>query len=173
MDHDDRPAPWSRATIGPDGLTLNPWSPSLIIGGPAVMSLERLAERGIALADLYAEGEPGDEELFVRYVARTRTAASDEALLEWARTVGYRRVWLPERVVDLTAPVAEAGIAETRCRVCTLQWRDDTLEFWHGVRMAGAFPGFCLACGASLPEWTVRSGTTAEEVRRPAPTEVA
>ena len=165
MDHDDRPTPWSRATITGDGLTLNPWAPNLITGGPAVMSLEPLAERGIALADLYAEGDPGDEELVVRYVARTRTRASDETLLRWARTVGYRRVWMPERVVDLSAPAAELGLAETRCRVCTLEWRDDTVEFWHGVRMAGAFPGFCLGCGASLPEWTVREGTCAEQAR--------
>jgi hypothetical protein len=153
---DDRLMPWCRATIAGDALTLNPWTPQLIRGGPAAMSLERLHATGVALADLYAEGEPGDEELFVRYVGRSpRTAATDAALLAWARTVGYRRVWLPGRVVDLDVADAPVGPAETACPTCGLEWRDDTPEFWHGVRRAGAFPGYCLACGGSLPEWRV------------------
>lgn len=157
MDHDDRPTPWCRATISGDTITLNPWAPALIRGGPAVMTLERLAERGIALADLSAEGDPHEEELFVEYVARLRTDTSDEALLAWAQTVGYRRVWLADRVVDLDVAAAKIGLAETACRTCGLEWRDDSADFWNGVRAAGAFPAFCLACGSSLP-WRVAAG---------------
>ena len=156
MQHDDRPMPWCRATIAQDTVTLNPWTPQLIRGGPASMTLERLAGAEVALADLTAEGDPGDEELFVRYVPRSpRTERSDAALLAWAATVGYRRVWMPERVVDLDPGAEPIGLAETTCRCCRLLWRDDSDDFWHGVRQAGAFPGFCMACGASLPEWRV------------------
>jgi hypothetical protein len=154
MPPDDQLMPWCRATITSDGITLNPWNPQLIRGGPAAMALERLHDSGVALADLYAEGEPGDEELFVRYVARTGTEQSDETVLMWAQTVGYRRVWLADRVVDCERTDARVGgLAETTCRTCGLAWRDDTPEFWSTVRQAGAFPAFCLACGASLPEW--------------------
>jgi hypothetical protein len=153
---ESRLMPWCRATIAGDAVTLNPWTPQLIRGGPAAMSLERLAATGVALADLYAEGEPGDEELLVRYVAHSlRSAATDAALVAWARTVGYRRVWLPAGVVDLDVAQAPVGPAATACPTCGLEWRDDTPEFWLGVRSAGAFPGFCLACGGSLPEWRV------------------
>ena len=156
MDHDELLMPWCRAAIAGEAVTLNPWTPALIRGGPASMALERLADTGVALADLYADGEPGDEELVVRYVARSpRTEASDAALVAWARTVGYRRIWLPGLVVDLDAAEAPVGVAETTCRTCGLTWRDDTDAFWASVRKAGAFPGYCLACGASLPEWRV------------------
>jgi hypothetical protein len=159
MFDDDQLMPWCRATIRDGSVTLNPWTPQLIRSGPVSMALERLHETGTALADLYAQGDPGDEELLVRYVGRTGTGASDEALLGWAGTVGYRRVWLPGRVEDLDVAAADAGgLAETACRTCGLAWRDDTPEFWASVRQSGAFPGFCLACGSSLPEWTPRPG---------------
>ena len=157
--------PWCRATLAAGAVTLNPWSPALIRGGPAAMSLERLAERGVALADLFAEGDPGDEELFVRYVARLRTDESDATLLDWARTVGYLRVWFPDRVVDLDPCEARRGLAETTCTTCGLEWRDDTDAFWNCVLTGGAFPGSCLACGASLPEWRVVTDDAAASVR--------
>jgi hypothetical protein len=165
---DDRLSPWCRATITRDSVTLNPWVPALIRGGPASMALERLAEHGVALADLYADGEPLEEELVVRYVARSRTQASDATLLAWAETVGYRRVWLPDRVVDLEPAEGDLGLAQTTCRTCGLQWRDDTPEFWEGVRHAGAFPAFCMACGSSLPEWrAIEQPATASAERQP------
>ena len=155
MDLDDQLNPWCRATVAGDAITLNPWTPMLLRSGPAAMTLERLSERGVALADLYAEGEPCEEELFVKYVARLRTETSDDALVAWAQTVGYRRVWLPDRVIDLDPAEADVGLAETSCRTCGLEWRDDSEAFWSTVRTAGAFPGFCLACGSSMPEWRV------------------
>jgi hypothetical protein len=153
---DDRLMPWCRATIAGDAVTLNPWTPQLIRGGPAAMSLAPLEATGVALADLYAEGEPGEEELVVRYVAPSpRPQDADAALVAWARTVGYRRVWLPEAVVDLDVAGAPVGAAATACPTCGLTWRDESPEFWRGVRRAGAFPGWCPACGGSLPEWRV------------------
>ena len=167
MEHEDTIAnPWCRATIAAGVITLNPWSPALIRGGPAAMALERLAERGVTLADLFAEGDPGDEELFVRYVARLGTEQSDAALLAWARTVGYVRAWLPDRVVELDPCDVDRGLAETTCTTCGLEWRDDTDGFWNCVLAGGAFPGSCLACGASLPEWRIVGDATAASARR-------
>lgn len=157
--------PWCRATVAAGVVTLNPWSPALIRGGPAAMSLERLADGGVALADLCAEGDPGEEELFIRYVARLRTEESDATLLQWAQTVGYLRVWFPDRVVELDPCEVRRGLAETTCTTCGLEWRDDTDSFWNCVLTGGAFPGSCLACGASLPEWRVVTDDTAASSR--------
>jgi hypothetical protein len=156
MADDPLPHPWARATIARGTVTLNPWYPALLRGGPAGMALGRLARRGVALADLTAEGEPYQEELLVRYVGATRTPEADAALLDWAQLVGYRRVWLPDRVADLDPVEPDLGAAETACRTCRSTWRDEGPEFWDGVRHAGAFPSFCPACGSSLPEWRVR-----------------
>ena len=158
MDEHGHASPWCRATIAGGTITLNPWTPALIRGGPAGMALAPLRERGIALADLTAEGEPYEEELFVRYVRQTRTPEADATLLAWAQTVGYLRVWLPDRVVALDRVSAELGVAEVSCRTCGLTWQDDGPDFWQCVRGAGAFPAFCLACGSSLPEWSVVAG---------------
>ena len=145
--------PWARATIAGDTITLNPWAPHLARGGPLGMVLERLD--GVVLADLFTNGDEEDEELLVRFVSPA--PPSDDAidtLLGWAQTVNYRRVWLPDRVVDLVASGA-LGTAEVRCPTCRLVWRDRSPEFWAAVHAAGAFPSMCVACGGSLPEWGV------------------
>ena len=153
---DEQQLPWCRATIAGSTVTLNPWSPTLIRGGPLAMTLDRLEASGVVLVDLYADGEPGDEELTVRYVSHSpRSEEAEDTLVAWAQTVGYRRIWLPDRVLDLEPAEAEVGVAETRCPTCRLEWRDDTVEFWGSVRSACAFPGYCMACGGSLPEWQV------------------
>ena len=156
--------PWCRATIAGGKVTLNPWAPSLVRGGPAAMVLRDLAGRGIALADLHAEGEPLEEELLVRYVADTRTTEADEALVRWAHVTGYVRIWLPGRVVELEPATAPCGPAATTCPTCGLRWHDGTPEFWAGVRRAGAFPAFCVACGGSLPEWEPEDAESGERV---------
>jgi hypothetical protein len=156
------PQPWCRATIADGTITLNPWTPYLIRSGPQAMVLERLD--GVVLADLFTEGEPGEEELTVRYVCRSpRSGQAEDALIAWAATVGYRRIWLPTRVMDLDPAACELGVAATRCPTCHLEWRDETADFWGGVRAAGAFPGYCLACGGSLPEWRVVAGSEATD----------
>jgi len=166
-DDEDHRQPWCRATIMGRTITLNPWTPALIRGRPAAMALERLAAMGVALADLYAEREPGDEELLVQLAWRSaRWAATDETLLDSAQIVGYRRVWLPERLVDRDAARAPVGSAQTTCPTCRLEWRDETPELWDAVRTAGVFPGSCPAYGGSLPQWRVVDagpGGTADE----------
>jgi len=73
-------------------------------------------------------------------------------LADWAALVGYRRLWLPDSVVELEPP-PPVGTATVRCPTCTSVWADDSARFWTVVRESGHFPGFCPACGGSLPEW--------------------
>src|SRR5687767_9897928 len=136
-DAEQQSQPWCRATIVDGTVTLNPWTPYLVRGGPGAMALEGLAAHGVVLLDLFAEGEPGDEELTARYVCRSpRSAEAEEALTAWAALVGYRRIWLPDRVLDLDPAACDVGLAEARCPTCRLEWRDETPDFWTGVRAA-------------------------------------
>jgi hypothetical protein len=144
--------PFCRAAITPYSLTLNPWRPSLIRGGPGIACLHPLQRRRLVLADLTKLDE---QELQVTFVPRT--AGCDwarERLLDWARTVGYQRVWLDNAVVDVTDGLACTGRAIVRCPTCGLRWEDEGPDFWGVVRQSGWFPASCPACGGSLPEWS-------------------
>ena len=55
-------------------------------------------------------------------------------------------------MVELEPP-PPVGTASVRCPTCTSVWADDSARFWTVVRESGHFPGFCPACGGSLPEW--------------------
>jgi hypothetical protein len=143
--------PTCRATIRAGRVTLNRWRPGLVgCGGP-----EPAAARTIdaALADLR---RLDDDELIVSPLAGLRwTADDDEAIVRWAALAGYRRVWLPSLVVDLDGRLAPLADATADCPTCGARWQDGSVAFWERVRAVGWFPGTCLACGGSLPEWTV------------------
>lgn len=121
------------------------------------MALERLAADGVAVADLHLHA---DGELEVRPVPGSpRPAGTTETILAWAAAVGFTRVWLPDRVADVGPAAEPLGRAHVRCPTCGLVWHDDTPDFWAAVRAAHSFPGWCAACGGSLPEW--RNGRSA------------
>jgi hypothetical protein len=145
--------PFARATITARRITLNPWRPGLIDGGPTGMLLRPLARRGVVLADLIADHE--EREIIARFVPRdSATEQARDALARWAAQVGWRRLWLDERVVDLAdGDAAIGGCARAVCPTCGLHWMDERPEFWDHVREDGWFPAHCLACGGSLPEW--------------------
>jgi hypothetical protein len=147
--------PTCRATIRDGVVTLNPWSRGLRGGGgpePAGLRTVRAA-----LADLHVLGEG---ELIVVPVPRVPWPAdAGEAILRWSATAGYRRVWLPGRVVDLGDALPALGAAAVDCSTCGAHWEDGTVEFWERVRRTGWFPGTCLACGGSLPEWSEEPAT--------------
>jgi hypothetical protein len=153
---DDYPS--HRAAIRDGRITLNRWNPALLSGGPARAGMATI---DAALADLRLL----DDELVVCPVAHVAwSAAAEAALLTWARVVGYRRVWLPGSVVDLAGDLAVMTTARVQCPTCGASWEDDTVVFWERVRDHGWFPGLCLACGGSLPEWSceaVSDGRTA------------
>ncbi len=153
-------SPTCRATIRGATVTLNRCRARMGTRGPQSAGMQHV---DVALADLFKD----TDELIVRPVRDTRwTARAERTLLTWAQTVGYRRVWLPERVVTFDDVLAPVGRAQVTCPTCHAQWHDDTMEFWSGVRDSGWFPGSCLACGGSLPEWRL-AGATAGHVDAP------
>jgi hypothetical protein len=142
--------PTCRATIRDGVVTLNAWMPGLRGRGPEPSGFRTITA---ALADLTMLGAG---ELVVAPVPRVAwTAVAEEALLTWALLAGYRRVWLPGRVVDADGELAALGHAAVGCPTCGAHWEDGDVSFWESVRRQGWFPGTCLACGGSLPEWSV------------------
>lgn len=149
LDHDDRCR--LRATIAGGALTLNPPLAGTITGGPASMTLERLD--GVVLVDLRQAGEDDDELVAtVPPNAPPIGRAARRVLRDWAALVGYRRLWLDDAVIDLEPP-PPVGTATVRCPTCTSVWADGSEDFWAMVRANRHFPGYCPACGGSLPEW--------------------
>jgi hypothetical protein len=160
MQQVDDLVPWARAVVRDGRITLNAWSPGLMSGGPTRAVLRRLLRRGVMLADLSAHAaDDGREELIVRWIPDGRTCApARAALLQWAELVGYRRVWLPQEVVDFSEALLPGGRAATSCPTCGAVWDDETPEFWAMVRGQGHFPGHCPICNGSLPEWVPAAG---------------
>jgi hypothetical protein len=137
--------PWCRATVRDGRITLNPWHSKLVHGGPGRTFLARL-EDDVAIADLFNES---DDELIVSWVH----GRDEETVVAWAGRVGYSRVWLSDRVVDLEVAPFDGGLASTRCPTCGSTWDDETPEFWLSVRADHHFPACCIVCNGSLTEW--------------------
>jgi hypothetical protein len=156
MDEHPNPAPFCRATVRGGRITLNIWEPGLVSGGPSRALLAEVAEAGAVLADLTIIDEQRARELVVAFVPDgSGTPEAERALLDWAHVVGYRRVWLPTRLVELGATLSPAGEAEVTCPTCGRNWADASPDFWALVRGCGYFPPSCPACNGSLPEWNV------------------
>jgi hypothetical protein len=144
----DLETPNCRATIRDGHLTLNPWRPALLGYGPEPAAFQTITA---ALADITML----DDELIVVPVPRTPwNASAEEVVLSWAPAAGWRRIWLPRRVVTFDNP-APLGRALVDCASCGARWEDESARFWERVRARRWFPPTCLACGGSLPEWTV------------------
>ena len=150
MDENNRmQRPFARACVRAGKVTLNPWNPRMIRGGPMAMQIRKVRA---SLVDLFLVD---DDELIVEPVAHSRFEEADaEVIVTWAKRVGYSRVWLPEEVLQLEGEPA-GGSAKVLCRSCGAHWEDESHNFWLRVREQGHFPGFCPACGGSLPEWEV------------------
>ncbi len=147
-------APSARVVVRDGVVTVTEWQPWLANGGPlGNMFRDRERER-IAIADLTAVGE-SSEEVIVRFRAAGRARRDAEhALIRWAAAVGYRRVWLPDSVVDLEPP-PDRRAASVECPTCGADWADADPDFWLSVREGGCFPTTCPLCGGHLPQWSV------------------
>ena len=152
---DDHPDPSFRATIRNGKVMLTHWAEWLAAGGMWNELLEGRKRAGIAIADLTLTGE-NDSELIVRFLSEGRSGDhAADVLCTWARRVGYKRVWLPDRVVMLDGASEMIGCAEVRCRICGSRWRDSTPDFWQMVKDQGSLPKWCFICGWELPQWDV------------------
>ena len=166
LDDDNSPnRPSWRATVRRGRLTVTSWAPWLATEGP-IGNLFRLRRADVTIADLTIEGED-EGELLISFlcVGRDRSAA-EQVLLDWAAHVGYRRVWLPDRLVEIEPSADQVGKAEVRCATCLATWRDGTPNFWAIVRKQGMFPKWCPLCGAELHQWTVLADDLRQQSRR-------
>jgi hypothetical protein len=166
-DHDqDIEVPDYRATITRTRLVVNDWAPWLATGGPMGPILRQRGRAGVALADLTVlRDEDGlADELVVDLVIGDGELARAQ-LLDWAGAVGYRRVWFPDELVELDAPVG--GVARVRCETCRARWEDDTEDFWTNVRQLGRFPSGCPLCGDTMPQWEACDDRLSETAGRP------
>ena len=155
----DPELPDFRVTIRRDGIVrLVDWGPWLTTGGPLNTLLQARGGAGVCIADLTVLRD--DDGAAVELVVDLRCGdrpAHRQALEAWATSVGYRRLWVGEDVVEL-APYP-GGRAETRCSGCRVRLVDTDVSFWEFVRARGAFPSACCLCGADLPQWTVARQT--------------
>src|SRR3954452_6400919 len=126
------------------------WHPWLVGGGPVTTMLQERGRVGVAIADVTVVHEDG---VAVEAIVRELTGDGRGEIKQWARDVGYRRLWLRGEVVELPGP--HEAPAETRCNGCAVRLCDDGPEFWRHVRAVGRFPAGCPLCGADLPQWRV------------------
>ena len=126
---EEGPEPQYRATIRNGSVLLTHWAPWLAAGGPWNELLAARKRAGVAIADLTLTGQD-EGEVIVTFLSEGRDrAAAEETLCGWARDVGFRRVWLPDRMVSLHDPFDPCAHAEVRCRICGARWHDSAPGF--------------------------------------------
>lgn len=149
----ESPPTW-RATIRAGKLMLTAWTPWLFTSGPVASLLPSDARTPVTIADLTIHGRDNDE-ISARFCLRREPyEKAEDILVEWARQVGYKRFWLPDRLLELERDPEALTRASVRCDICRAKWSDATPEFWLIVRASKAFPRWCPACGCELPQWT-------------------
>jgi hypothetical protein len=117
------------------------------------------ADDGLMIANLgesEISGEPGAWELTVTLVTLSEPPEeAEEALVEWATNVGYRRVWLPGRVVNCEPASSFLNRATCECGTCGKTWHQSGRAFWENVLELRSLPSYCLICGGDLQGWRV------------------
>lgn len=149
-----------RITVVGERLTLAPWMHQLAEGG-AMGTFFRLREReSVVIADLQlVRDADGESDVFVEFMAAgAARAAAERRLARWARDTGHRRIWFPDRPVELQRDPARLATAMVACPTCGSEWVDSTHGFWLETRGVGHFPYICPVCAGLLPQWTVRRG---------------
>ena len=107
----------------------SPPVPGLIRCGPVSMNLERLHGRSV-LVDLRVVGEGDELVASVPPNAPRLDRRSSNRLAKWAAVVGYKRLWMPGRVVELAEP-EELLAARVECPTCGSEWADSSPSFWQ------------------------------------------
>jgi hypothetical protein len=151
-------SPELRATVRGDRVRMIDRVPWLVEGGPMWTLMEDRGRAGVAIADVAVlrDDDGRVDEAVVHFLTGDSPGARG-ALRDWAGRVGYRRVWLPDDVVELPGPAPDDQVADVRCTGCRVLLCDTGGQFWGHVRSAGRFPTACPLCGCDLPQWRVRS----------------
>lgn len=151
--------PQFRAVVLSDRLQVNPWHPAIA----SISSEEgcQLRAAGIAVADLWVEETARQRELVIAWLVRPPEGTPHpNALLEWARCVGYRRMWFPEGA-PLELDRAD-GPLEPRVRCEWCNWEPGELEMsvWLRIQACGTLPSKCNRCGSEMPQWLMTAGVS-------------
>ncbi len=77
-----------------------------------------------------------------------------DAIVEWAELAGYKRVWLPGKLVELDPDPAPQGQLHTRCTGCRGRLVEAAESLTSFSRVYGFFPLVCPLCGCDMPQWT-------------------
>ncbi len=157
------PRPRFRATWRNGRLLILPHHKGLAEQGPVSTVLgggghdhQRLLVADLAESEgTGPEGRAGWELTVIPLTAERPGAEAIEALLAWSADVGYRRVWLPDRVVTHPSLGAFYSRAKVRCGSCGTIWRNGGHDFWSRVTKYRCFPIYCQLCGGDLPVWEV------------------
>jgi hypothetical protein len=148
-------APDFRVSVQSSGtVRLVHWGPWLQSTGPVYTLLAGRERARVAIADLQVLRDDAGlaAEVIVQFHAGG-DEAHRRALVEWARSAGYQRVWFDGEVVELES--AAGGLVRTRCTGCGQRFIDGRSGwFWNDVRRSGTFPVACSLCGSDLPQWT-------------------
>jgi len=159
-EQDEIQTPDYRATISDGQMNIVRWAPRLMrCWGPASAHFRSRAEEGVSIADLTVlRNSEAPYEVIVKFLAGGESPDAREAIVKWATTLGYGRVWLPGDVVELEDRVMESAVsASVDCHACNARWEDGDPDFWLCVRNLGNFPLYCPLCGADLPQWQIAS----------------
>jgi hypothetical protein len=106
----------------------------------------------VVFIDLVRDGED-TKELFVGHREAALGAATQGAVVKWAASTGYARVWFTDGVIDLSDRIAPLA-AQVACPTCGTQHHEGGMAFMAMVLDHGAFPNRCTVCTGLLPEWT-------------------
>ncbi|MGO9960943.1 MAG: hypothetical protein ACLP50_34035 [Solirubrobacteraceae bacterium] len=155
---DDEPviedAPDFRVAIRRSGVVrLVDWTPWLAASGTLYVLFDGRGRAGVAIADLTVLRNHAG--VATEVIVDFRCGGSRwhrDVLCGWAASVGYRRAWFDEAVVELEP--APGGTARARCSGCGALLADNGAAFWDFVRHRGAFPTACVLCGSDLPQWS-------------------
>ena len=155
-------SPDLRVTVRRGRVRIIDWAPWLVTDGPMWTLVEARGRAGVAIADISVVRDEHVKavEAVAAFLAGD-TPDARHALTDWARDVGYRRLWLPDEVIELPGPTE--GLAEVRCTGCGARLADGHPRFWAHVHASGRFPTACPLCGCDLPQWRVRQNNGTDD----------
>lgn len=138
---------------------LSSWGINLVLNPQLLEAMCRDIRQPLTIADLtIVYSVEGGREIFADLLIDHDPKAGKAALVGWAASVGYRRLWLPSGMIDLSTSFGTADSATAVCRVCGTRYLESHSDFWGNVMIQGGFPVTCRLCGAQMPQWKPAPG---------------